>query len=134
MNYIDKNSVIVGIVMFAVGAIAGTSFISISSALIEKSNHVPIDMTGTVGTRVKHTDMGKMVPMGMDLSLKTGDDFDREFLTGMISHHKEAVSMAKYAEVSAKHDEIKKLAKDIIAAQDAEIIQMKIWESMWYKK
>lgn len=40
--------------------------------------------------------------------------------------------MAELAQKSAKHDEIKKLADDIISAQNREIIQMKGWHKDWF--
>jgi uncharacterized protein (DUF305 family) len=62
--------------------------------------------------------------MGMDemragLNGKSGDDFDKTFLSEMIIHHQGAIDMAKEAQARAKHDEIKKLAGEIITAQTA---------------
>lgn len=62
---------------------------------------------------------------------KSGDDFDKAFISNMIVHHEGAVAMAKMAESQAKHDEIKALSKDIIAAQEKEITQMKQWQTDW---
>jgi uncharacterized protein (DUF305 family) len=58
---------------------------------------------------------------------------EREFLEGMIPHHREAVETAK--EVMARGGstaEIKKLAADIIVAQEKEITSMKYWYQDWY--
>lgn len=60
-----------------------------------------------------------------------GDDFNKAFITHMISHHQSAVDMAKLAEGRAKHQEIKTMAADIITAQQKEIDQMRAWWSMW---
>ncbi|MBP6882428.1 MAG: DUF305 domain-containing protein [Candidatus Levybacteria bacterium] len=62
---------------------------------------------------------------------KAGNDFDKTFLTEMIDHHQGAIDMAKLAQASAGHDEIKKMANDIISAQEKEILQMKQWQSEW---
>lgn len=48
---------------------------------------------------------------------------DKEFLKGMIPHHAAAILMAEQS--SLKDPEVKKLAADIIVAQQAEIRQMK---------
>lgn len=74
--------------------------------------------------------------MGMDamvssLNGKTGDDFDKLFLSEMIVHHQGAIDMAELAKKNAKHDELKKMADNIIAAQTAEIKQMKQWQIDW---
>lgn len=58
---------------------------------------------------------------------------EREFLEGMIPHHQEAVDTAK--EVIARGGstpEIKKLAEDIVVAQEKEIALMKEWYQNWY--
>jgi hypothetical protein len=66
-----------------------------------------------------------------DLQGKTGDDFDAAFIEGMIVHHEGAIDMAKQAQVSAKHAEIKAMAEGIITAQQKEIDQMTQWEKDW---
>jgi uncharacterized protein (DUF305 family) len=58
---------------------------------------------------------------------------EQEFLVHMIPHHQEAVDTAK--EVIARGGttpEIKKLAEDIVVAQEKEIAQMKEWYKNWY--
>lgn len=72
-----------------------------------------------------------MADMTEELKNKSGDDFDKAFIEMMIEHHEGAVSMAKLSETNAKHDEIKQLSKDIITAQEKEIIEMRKWQSNW---
>lgn len=77
-----------------------------------------------------------MTSMSMDdmmksLDGKSGDDFDKAFISSMIQHHEGAIDMAKEAQTNAKHDEIKSLANDIITAQEKEINQMKDWQKQW---
>ena len=74
-----------------------------------------------------------MSGMTSGLSGKTGEGFDEAFLQEMIVHHEGAVEMAQLALTNAKHDEIKTMAKAIIAAQNAEIVQMKAWQVSWFK-
>jgi uncharacterized protein (DUF305 family) len=69
---------------------------------------------------------------GMDHSMMVVKS-EREFLEGMIPHHQEAVDTAK--EVIARGGstpEIKKLAEDIVVAQEKEIAMMKDWYQAWY--
>jgi uncharacterized protein (DUF305 family) len=75
---------------------------------------------------------GAMDDMMSGLSDKTGDEFDKAFLSEMIVHHQGAVSMAEAALKDAKHQEIKNLAQNIITAQKAEIAEMQNWEKSWY--
>ncbi|MCX6703813.1 MAG: DUF305 domain-containing protein [Candidatus Zambryskibacteria bacterium] len=73
-----------------------------------------------------------MTDMNATLIGKTGDDFDKAFLTKMIVHHEGAVEMAQLALQNAKHQEIKDLAQEIIKAQNTEIVSMKSWLKNWY--
>ncbi len=76
--------------------------------------------------------MGMMMEgMMMELDGKTGDDFDKAFIDGMIVHHQGAIDMAKAAQTSAKHAEIKTLAGEIIDAQQEEIDAMMQWQKSW---
>lgn len=70
--------------------------------------------------------------MMAELDDKTGEEFDRAFMTQMIVHHEGAIQMAELALQNAQRDEIKKLAQDIISAQKTEIQQMQGWQASWY--
>lgn len=72
-----------------------------------------------------------MDDMGAMLEGKTGDAFDEAFLRMMIPHHQGAIDMVKNVETSAKHQEIKDLAKDIATAQQREIDMMNGWLQAW---
>lgn len=74
---------------------------------------------------------GDMVEMMNKLEGLSGEAYDKEFLTQMTIHHQQAVEMSKYAEANAQHSEVKQLARSIIAAQAAEINQMKQWQKQW---
>lgn len=74
---------------------------------------------------------GDMVEMINKLKDLKGEAYDKEFLKQMILHHEQAVEMSQYAEVNAKHQEIKDLAKGIITAQTKEISEMKQWQIDW---
>jgi uncharacterized protein (DUF305 family) len=63
---------------------------------------------------------------GMSSVQYTGDA-DRDFVAHMIPHHQGAVEMAKVELKYGKDAKLRKLAKDIIAAQDKEIAFMKQW-------
>lgn len=75
-----------------------------------------------------------MADMNAALAGKTGDEFDRAFLTEMIVHHEGAVEMAQLALTNAKRQEIKDLSQAIISAQNTEIAQMKGWLDRWYSR
>ena len=61
-------------------------------------------------------------------------EYDHRFIDMMIPHHEGAILMAKDALQKSQRPEIKKLAEDIIVAQEKEIAQLKAWGEAWYHK
>ncbi len=77
--------------------------------------------------------MGSMMDdMMKGLEGKTGDDFDKAFLSEMIVHHQGAVKMAEAVLVSSKRPELLRLANNIISAQNSEIQMMSTWQNNWF--
>ena len=74
-----------------------------------------------------------MEGMNHGLVNKTGNEFDKAFISEMIVHHQGAINMANMALSKAGHQEIKDLAKAIISAQESEIKQMDQWHQSWFK-
>jgi uncharacterized protein (DUF305 family) len=104
-----------GIVSFLIGGLV----VSVAAMQLNK----PSDTTA-------NSEMS-MSQMTDDLKNKTGDDFDKAFISSMIEHHQGAIDMAKLAEKNAKHDEIKNMSNDIMAAQSKEIDMMQNWQTQW---
>lgn len=57
--------------------------------------------------------------------MEDGRYSDRRFIDAMVPHHEGAVEMAEVAMKNAEHDEIKRLAEEIVSAQEAEIKELK---------
>lgn len=66
------------------------------------------------------TDVGRME------MANTGDP-DADFLRAMIPHHEGAIDMARQELAAGTDPKVRQLAKDVIAAQRAEIRQMEAW-------
>ena len=62
--------------------------------------------------------------MHREMDIRYTNDIDLDFVRGMIPHHRGAIEMAKIALEHSKDPEIRKLAEDIVKAQDTEIAQM----------
>lgn len=67
--------------------------------------------------------------MMKDMDVPLTGDTDKDFVAGMIPHHTGAVDMAKIELRDGKDPALKKLARDIIAAQNKEIAFLKQWQA-----
>jgi uncharacterized protein (DUF305 family) len=86
---------------------------------------VNMEMSGMSGS-MKGMDMQELAKLG-------GREFDLEFIRQMIPHHEGAISMAREALQKSQRAEIKSVAESVIRDQEAEIKQMKGWQTAWQK-
>ena len=108
-----------------VGFFLGGLLVAIAATTFNK----PVqEATSNTNTSMSSMSMDDMTA---DLKNKTGDEFDKAFIANMIAHHEGAVEMAKLSAKNAKHEEIKNLSNDIIAAQEKEISEMRQWQVDW---
>ena len=118
------------------GVIVGGLLVGLTATLaVNNNNQTVMRMMGmrtaTDSQGMMHNNDMTMGEMSASLQGKTGDSFDEAFLSGMIAHHQGAIDMAKQVQANAKHDELKAMANDILAAQSKEITQMQNWQSQW---
>lgn len=124
-----KNNIII-VAIIAVVAIAGVSIYAISKnndngMMDDNMMSNNLSQQSATGTVDKNSSEYKMY------SELKGEDYDRMFLANMIAHHQGAVDMANLALASAKHQEIKDMANNIISAQTKEIGDMQSWQTAW---
>ena len=104
----------------------------------------PAQMPGPMpGMDMKGMDMKMMMPgandtpstkafkMAMMQAMQTmpafSGDADVDFMKHMRHHHQAAVEMAKVVVANGKDTDVKKLAQDIITAQEKEIVTIDAW-------
>ena len=75
-----------------------------------------------------------MEEMGMDMDhnmLRGANPFDVAFIDMMIPHHEGAIRMAQVELLRGENPDMQALAREIIAAQEREIAQMRGWRAAW---
>lgn len=134
-----------GFIALALGAIATASVLNACSSSAQNQTQTPSATATNTGSMqgMDHSNMGGMnhgdMKQGgmMDHMMDLGPadaEFDLRFIDSMIPHHEGAVIMAREVLQKSKRPELKKLAQDIIKAQDKEIAQMRQWRTAWYPK
>ena len=74
--------------------------------------------------------MAAMDRMSKDMAaVPMTDDSDRDFVAMMMPHHQGAIDMARYELANGKDPAMRKLARDVVAAQEKEIAEMKAWQA-----
>ena len=75
-----------------------------------------------------------MKAMGMSDTgkLSQAKPFDKAFIDEMIPHHESAIAMAEVARQGTQNPEIRRIATNILSAQNKEIEQMQQWRRQWY--
>jgi len=134
MKHSALKSTLLGLSIATV-AIVGNLLTACSSTLQSQSSPSPsiqaISPTATHGGSKQMDGSMSGTQHGMDLG-PADAEFDLRFIDGMTPHHQGAIAMAQEALQKAQHPEIKKLAQDIIDAQQKEIAEMKQWRATWY--
>jgi uncharacterized protein (DUF305 family) len=65
--------------------------------------------------------------MHQGMAIAYSDNADVDFAKGMIPHHQGAIDMAKIVIAHGKDPEIRKLAEEVVSAQEGEIAFMQDW-------
>jgi uncharacterized protein (DUF305 family) len=70
-----------------------------------------------------------MAKMDQGMAIPWSGNADKDFVAGMIPHHQGAIEMARIELQYGKDPQLRKLARDVVAAQQKEIAFMKSWQA-----
>lgn len=129
---ISKESILIGTIGLLTGLLiaGGTAVLAVNNNDVGFMRMMGMHTQTNSQGMMNDDDMSMGEMMGI-LNSKSGDEFDKAFLSQMIIHHQGAIDMANSAKKNAKHDEIKNLADDILSAQSKEIDTMQSWQNDW---
>jgi uncharacterized protein (DUF305 family) len=110
------------------------NIVSTQQAEIEDLKSIKQEEFGTsrVPMEMSPKQMQGMGMMTDPQKLANRNPFDKAFIDAMIPHHQSAVEMAEVASEKSRNPRIKRLAENIVSAQQTEIEQMKAWRDQWY--
>ena len=130
-----KTSLVVSLALIGASLLA-TACSNATSNPIQRTNSPTVSEAKGDRQVSQHGDMmeqdGSMNhQMSMDLG-PADAEYDLRFIDAMVLHHQGAINMAQELLQYSQRPEMKKLAQEIIAAQEQEIEQMKQWRKAWY--
>jgi uncharacterized protein (DUF305 family) len=90
-----------------------------------RTRHAPAAATASEGPRFTIESDLALSKMSLDMSVERTGDVDRDFVAMMMPHHQGAIDIAR-AELKYGHnEELLRLARDIIAEQEKEMLVMR---------
>jgi len=123
--------------LFIAGALAISAGLAIAQSQMKEEDPMqghPMPGISMSGTQMPASDnpstkayIAANTSMHKDMMVKFTGDADIDFMRGMIPHHQGAIDMAKIVLEHGKDPVVRKLAEEVIKAQDGEIAMMKTW-------
>lgn len=99
----------------------------LGASALARAEDMKMEMGASGGTPADKAFTTSMKTMMKDMDVKPTGKADKDFVRMMMPHHQGAIDMAKVELQYGKDPMLRKLAGDIIQAQEKEIVEMKSW-------
>lgn len=134
----NNQTIVVAIITLLVGGVGGYMIANNDASRNNQAYEQTVSKDTPMGMHQMPdgTMMSDTMPIGNMAGMDHGAMMvgsEREFVSGMIPHHQEAVNTAsEVLERGGSNEQVRVLASEIVAAQEAEIALLKQWHLDWY--